>query len=37
MFVNIVMAGLPKLTTGHPNDKMRVKDGEIRTERYRVP
>jgi hypothetical protein len=37
VFVNIVMTGLPKLTTGHPNDKMSVLDGEIRTERYRVP
>ena len=36
VFVNIVMAGLPKLATGQPNDKMSVLDGEIRTERYRV-
>ena len=37
VFVNIVMAGLPKLATGQPNDKMSVGDGVIRTERYRVP
>jgi hypothetical protein len=37
VFVNIVMAGLPKLATAQPNDKMRVRDGEIRVERYRVP
>jgi len=38
VFVNIVMAGLPKLTTSsQPNDRMKVKDGVIRTERYRVP
>jgi hypothetical protein len=37
VFVNIVMAGLPKLTTAQPNDKMSVGDGEIRAERYRVP
>ena len=38
VFVNIVMAGLPKLTTSsRPNDRMKVKDGVIRTERYRVP
>ncbi len=37
VFVNIVMAGLPKLTTGQPNDKMSVLDGKIKTERYRLP
>jgi hypothetical protein len=37
VFVNIVMAGLPKLATAHPNDKMSVGDGVIRTARYRVP
>jgi hypothetical protein len=38
VFVNIVMAGLPKLTTSsRPNDRMKVKDGVIRTERYRAP
>ena len=37
VFVNIVMAGLPKLATAQPNDKMKVGDGAIRTERYRVP
>ena len=38
VFVNIVMAGLPKLTTSsRPNDRMKVMDGAIRTERYRVP
>ncbi len=37
VFVNIVMAGLPKLATAHSNDKMSVGDGVIRTERYRVP
>ena len=37
VFVNIVMAGLPKLTTGQPNDKMSVLDGGIRTKRYRLP
>ena len=37
VFVNIVMAGLPKLASAHPNDKMKVRDGTIRVERYRVP
>lgn len=37
VFVNIVMAGLPKLAVAHPNDRMTVRAGEIRTERYRVP
>jgi len=37
VFVNIVMAGLPKLATAQPNDKMSVRDGVIRTERYRAP
>jgi hypothetical protein len=37
VFVNIVMAGLPKLATAQPNDKMSVGDGVIRTARYRVP
>jgi hypothetical protein len=37
VFVNIVMAGLPKLATAQPNDKMSVGDGVIRTERYRAP
>jgi len=37
VFVNIVMAGLPKLASAQPNDRMSVRDGEIRAERYRVP
>lgn len=37
VFVNIVMAGLPKLAVAHPNDRMTVREGEIRTQRYRVP
>jgi hypothetical protein len=37
VFVNIVMTGLPKLTTGQPSDKMSVLDGQIKAERYRVP
>jgi hypothetical protein len=37
VFVNIVMAGLAKLDTAHPNDRMSVLDGEIRTRRYRAP
>ncbi len=37
VFVNIVMAGLPKLATAQPNDRMSVGDGSIRVERYRVP
>ena len=37
VFVNIVMAGLPKLATAQANDKMTVGDGAIRVERYRVP
>ena len=37
VFVNLVMTGLPKLTTGGANDKMTVQDGVIRAERYRLP
>jgi len=36
VFVNIVMAGLPKLASAEPNDRMKVLGGEIRVERYRV-
>lgn len=37
VFVNIVMAGLPKLASAHPNDRMSVGSGVIKTERYRIP
>lgn len=37
VFVNIVMAGLPKLATAERNDRMSVRDGVIRTARYRAP
>ena len=37
VFVNVVVAGLAKLATAGPNDRMKVRDGVIRTERYRAP
>jgi hypothetical protein len=37
VFVNIVVAGLAKLAKAGPNDRMRVLDGKVETQRYRVP
>ena len=37
VFVNIVMAGLPKLASADSNDKMTVRGGEIAVSRYRAP
>jgi len=36
VFVNIVVAGAPKLVEAEPGDRMKVRDGVIRVERYRV-
>jgi hypothetical protein len=36
VFVNIVVAGAPKLVKAEPGDRMKVRDGAIRVERYRV-
>ena len=37
VFVNVVVAGAPKLTQADPGDRMEVEGGVIRVERYRVP
>lgn len=37
VFVNVVVAGAPKLVQADPRDRMKVEGGVIRVERYRVP
>jgi hypothetical protein len=37
VFVNVVVAGAPKLVQADPGDRMEVEGGVIRVERYRVP